>query len=90
MRTVQALNLAAGQDATLKQVAAQLGVDKGATSRRVQQAIAGGYLHDLEHRKGLPARIVLGHRLPAGKEVLPDPVSLLVAWRQAANPPTMG
>jgi hypothetical protein len=48
-----------------------LKLDKSAVSRRVADALDGGYLKNLEDRKGRPARLVLGDALPSDLEVLP-------------------
>ena len=58
-----------------KDLAAALKLDKSAISRRVAGAIDGGFLKNLEERKGRPARLVLGDPLPADREVLPLPES---------------
>jgi hypothetical protein len=54
-----------------------LNLDKSAISRRVAGALDGGFLKNLEDRKGRPARIVLGDALPANREVLPRPEQLI-------------
>ena len=54
-----------------------LNLDKSAISRRVAGAVDGGYLENLEDRKGRPARLVLGDALPANREVLPAPDRLI-------------
>jgi hypothetical protein len=53
-----------------------LRLDKSAISRRVAEALDGGFLKNLEERKGRPARLVLGDVLPADIEVLPAPEKL--------------
>jgi hypothetical protein len=58
-------------------VAVALGLHKSVVSRRVKDAIADGYLRDLEHRQGRPARLVLAEELPADREVLPPVKALL-------------
>jgi hypothetical protein len=50
---------------------AALNLDKSAISRRAAGALDGGFLKNLEDRKGRPARLVLGDPLPASREVLP-------------------
>ena len=50
-----------------------LNLDKSAISRRVGGALDGGFLKNLEDRKGRPARLVLGDPLPANRDVLPTP-----------------
>ena len=53
-----------------------LKLDKSVISRRVAAAVDGGFLKNLEDRKGRPARLVLGDPLPANREVLPAPNQL--------------
>jgi hypothetical protein len=48
-----------------------LELDKSAISRRVAGALSGGFLKNLEDRKGRPARLVIGDPLPINREVLP-------------------
>jgi hypothetical protein len=50
-----------------------LKLDKSAISRRVADALSGGFLKNLEDRKGRPTRLVLGDALPDDSEVLPRP-----------------
>ena len=56
---------------------AALNLDKSAISRRAAGALDGGFLKNLEDRKGRPARLVLGDPLPASREVLPTPDHLI-------------
>jgi hypothetical protein len=56
-----------------------LKLDKSAISRRVASALDGGFLKNLEDRKGRPTRLVLGDPLPANHEVLPLPDQLISA-----------
>jgi hypothetical protein len=51
---------------------AVLELDKSAISRRVAGALSGGFLKNLEDRKGRPARLVMGDPLPINREVLPS------------------
>ena len=53
-----------------------LKLDRSVISRRVAAALDGGFLKNLEDRKGRPARLVLGDPLPANREVLPPPNQL--------------
>jgi hypothetical protein len=48
-----------------------LQLDKSAISRRVADALDGGFLRNLEDRKGRPARLVLGDALPNNRGILP-------------------
>jgi hypothetical protein len=50
-----------------------LRLDRSVISRRVATALDGGFLKNLEDRKGRPARLVIGDPLPANREVLPSP-----------------
>jgi len=52
---------------------AVLQLDKSAISRRVADALDGGFLKNLEERKGRPARLILGDALPADYDVFPPP-----------------
>jgi hypothetical protein len=54
-------------------LAKALRLDKSAVSRRVAGALVGGFLKNLEDRKGRPARLVLRDPLPESLEVLPPP-----------------
>lgn len=54
-----------------------LNLDKSAISRRVAGALDGGFLKNLEDRKGRPARLVIGDPLPANRDVLPLPYQLI-------------
>jgi hypothetical protein len=58
---------------SLGKVADHLKLDKSSTSRRVATAINAGYLHNLEIRRGRPARLVLGDALPEERSILPRP-----------------
>lgn len=62
-----------GESVGLGGLADHLGLDKSAVSRRVRVAKHLGYLVDLETRRGMPCRLVLGEALPAETPVLPDP-----------------
>jgi hypothetical protein len=56
-----------------------LGLDKSAVSRRVDASIEAGYIYNDEVRKGVPARLMVGDRLPEEQEVLPEPEILAAA-----------
>jgi len=60
-----------GGEATVVDVARQLGLDESAAWRRCRVAIDRGYLINLEERRARPARIVLGAPLPADVTILP-------------------
>lgn len=55
----------------LTQLAAKLGVDKAAASRRVAKAKELGLLVDQRERRGFPSRIALAAQLPEDTDVLP-------------------
>lgn len=64
------------REVTVQEVAAALGIDKSAASRRVRVALERGYLRNLEERRGRPSRLVLGDPLPHDVVVLPEPERL--------------
>jgi hypothetical protein len=64
-------------EVSITEIGRHLRLDKGATSRRVADAISGGYLVNREDRRGHPARIALSDPLPAETEILPLPEQLL-------------
>jgi hypothetical protein len=57
-------------------IAKALKVDKSAASRRVRVAIDREYLKNLETRKGRPARIALGEKMPNDVPILPPVADL--------------
>ena len=65
-----------GDEASLTQVAKELGLDKSSASRRIRGALQRGHLRNLEPHRRSPLRLVLGDPLPADIEVLPDPKAL--------------
>lgn len=62
-----------GEPTTIKKVGERLKLSKMPTWSRVQRAMDGGYVSNLEDRKGRPARLVPGDPLPEDVEVLPTP-----------------
>jgi len=54
----------------------KLQLDKSSASRRAHDAIAAGYLKNLEDKRGRPKRLVLGDPVPGDIEVLPPPEKL--------------
>jgi hypothetical protein len=67
-----------GQDEVRQsELKSPLRLDKSAISRRVADALDGGFLKNLEDRKGRPARLVLGEALPDNREILPTPEQLV-------------
>jgi hypothetical protein len=61
-----------------------LKLDKASVSRRWRVARDGGYLKNLEHRRGRHARLVLGEHLPEEVVILPTPEDL--AERYSVRP----
>ena len=51
----------------------KLGIDKSNASRRVRRAADGGYIRNLEDKRGRPGRWVVGEPLPETVEILPLP-----------------
>jgi hypothetical protein len=76
---------------SLTAVAKELGgLDTSTASRRVQQALKGDYLRNLESRKGKPFKLVLGAPLPEEQQILPTveelcPDSCTVAPAEGTN-----
>jgi hypothetical protein len=58
-------------------VADALQIDKSSAYRRVKVAERGGFLVNLESKRGRPARLVLGEALPEEEAVLPTPEELM-------------
>jgi hypothetical protein len=75
--TVAALLKGAKDEVRQSELKPALKLDKSAISRRVADALDGGFLKNLEDRKGRPARLVLGDALPDNFEVLPAPEQLV-------------
>ena len=65
-----------GDAVTMVKVGRELKLDKNPTYQRVQRAIEGGYLKNLEDRKGRPARLVVGDPMPEDQPILPEPETL--------------
>ena len=60
----------------LRPLAEKLKLDKSTVSRRVRVAADGGYLRNLEDKRGKPGRWVIGDPLPESVDLLPDPTQL--------------
>lgn len=56
---------------TYQQLGERLGLDKSAARRRAKVATLGGYLNNLEDKRGQPARLVVGEPLPGEVTILP-------------------
>ena len=74
--TVDAVASLKKDEVSLGELAAKLGLDKSAASRRLRDATERGYIVNLETRRGRPARIVLGDPMPEMVELLPEPAEL--------------
>jgi hypothetical protein len=57
-------------------LAAELNLDRGTVSRRVRKALDGGYLRNLEEKRGRPHRLLPGDPLPEEQLILPEPEQL--------------
>jgi hypothetical protein len=77
VEAVKRLHADASEPVTIAAVARELKLDKSAASRRVRVALDGGYLNNLEDRKGRPARLMPGDPLPDDVVVLPTPEEVL-------------
>jgi hypothetical protein len=64
---------------TKARVGKHLKLDKSAATRRVDAALALGYLVNVEERKNQPAKLVMGEPLPEEQPVLPTPEDLAEA-----------
>jgi hypothetical protein len=60
----------------LPALANRLGLDKSVVSRRWRVARDGGYLVNVEDKRGRPAQLVVGEPLPDDVTILPDPRDL--------------
>ena len=63
----------------LRAIAEKLQLDKSNVSRRLRMAADGGYLRNLEDKRGKPGRWVIGDPLPESVDLLPDPAQLATA-----------
>ncbi len=68
--------LASGEGVGLRVIAEKMQLDKSNVSRRVRVAANGGYLRNLEDKRGKPGRWVTGDPLPESVALLPDPAQL--------------
>jgi hypothetical protein len=71
---LQALKMPHSPPCEFRSVALEL--DKNATFQRVQRALEGGYLKNLEERQGRPYQLVLGDPMPEDQAILPEPERL--------------
>ena len=72
---------------TNKAVAEFLKIDSAAAWRRCQVALKSGYIRNEEERKGRPAKLVVGDKLPRETSILPEQEVLRskLQWRLYAS-----
>jgi hypothetical protein len=78
-QTVDAVRSLVAKDhghVTVNQLADVLHLDGSAVSRRVSVARSLGYLRNEETRRGMPAKLVIGDKMPAEVDVMPDATAL--------------
>jgi hypothetical protein len=73
VESVRTLLAKGGDSVTVKEVAENLHLDASTVSRRVAVARSLGYLKNEETRRRMPAKLVVGDRMPVDIEVLPHP-----------------
>lgn len=76
---VEALARAHIEGVALRVIAEKLKLDKSNVSRRLRVAADGGYLRNLEDKRGKPARWIVGDPLPEPVGLLPEPAQLATA-----------
>lgn len=81
VEAVEALKTEKMNGVSYKDVGERLGLDKSSSQRRCQVALRGGYLKNLEEKKGKPARLEIGEPLPGKSAVLPLPKELEVLYK---------
>ena len=74
-----------GATASNQEIAAAIGIDESAASRRAKEARTKGYLQNLEPRRGVPAKYVVGTPLPGDGAVLPTVAEVLQDCRVASG-----
>jgi hypothetical protein len=83
-QTVEAVaTIAPKEGIQLQPLADKLNLDKSNVSRRLRQAADGGYVRNLEDKRGKPGRWVIGDPLPETADLLPDPAQLRNAEQRA-------
>jgi Domain of unknown function (DUF3854) len=63
----------------VRAIADKLRLDKSNASRRLRMAADGGYVRNLEDKRGKPGRWIIGDPLPDSVDLLPDPAQLATA-----------
>lgn len=61
---------------TAKRIGEYLNLDKSAAGRRLRKAANGGYIRNMEERRGRPGRWVTDEPLPGQEQVLPTPAAV--------------
>lgn len=74
---VASLNGPSMEPVSLGAVAKRLDLDKGTVSRRVREALADGYLQNLETRKNQPHKLIVGDNMPESMPLLPKSADLM-------------
>jgi hypothetical protein len=67
---------------SIKDVAKKLGLDRSAASRRVGKALHGGYLKNLETKRGQPKRLAIGDAMPEEGSILPTAEEVKAQWNK--------
>lgn len=78
-----------GEPVTVSQVAQRLNLDKSTALRRVRVAASRGYVRNLEDRRGLSAKLVIGDPLPDEVDILPTPDRLAAATAASHSADTL-
>lgn len=82
--TVEAVEvLATDQGVMALAIAERLKLDKSTVSRRLRMAADGGYIRNLEEKRGKPGRWIKGDPLPEETDLLPQPHNLKPAETRA-------
>jgi hypothetical protein len=66
------VTMPAPEGLTVRVIADRLHVDRSTAARRIRMAAEGGYLRNLEDKRGRPGRWVAGDPLPEQTEILPE------------------
>jgi hypothetical protein len=69
-------DLNSGFGTVIGDIAHELGIDRSNASRRVRRAADGGYIRNVEEKRGRPGRWTIGEPLPDEVELLPLPETL--------------
>ncbi|MGO9155886.1 hypothetical protein [Mycobacterium sp.] len=78
--TVNAIEALASREGIMaRAVAEKLRLDKSNVSRRLRMAADGGYIRNLEDKRGKPGRWVVGDPMPGSADLLPTPAQLATA-----------